>query len=309
MRLFVGVTDRSWYEHLRRIPDLDEVNFWQPSGNRLFQALPAGGPFLFKLHSPDNYIVGGGFFQHATLAPVSLAWKSFGEKNGASTYAEMRQRVEKYRRIAPAPHEDYRLGCILLVSPFFFEPHRWIPVPESWARNIVQGRGYTTDDAEGQQLWDEVQLRIAKPADEVAQVPQLPLPMFGEPVPTRHRLGQGTFRILVTDLYHRRCAISGEKALPALEAAHIRPVAEGGQHEPSNGLLFRSDIHRLYDRGYVTVAPDYRFQVSRRLKDDFDNGEPYYPLAGREIERPADRRLWPRREWLEWHADSVFLSG
>jgi len=307
MRLFVGVTDRAWFEHLRRIPDLDEVNFWQPSGSSVFRALSPGEPFLFKLHSPDDFIVGGGFFQHFSLAPVSLAWESFGEKNGAASFGEMRRRVEKYRKIPPAPHEDYAIGCILLVQPFFFEPHRWIPVPASWKPNIVRGRGYPTDEVEGRELWKEVQLRLADAAVEVAEAPQVHLPMFGDPVPVRPRLGQGTFRLLVTDLYHRRCAISGEKALPALEAAHIRPVAEGGQHEASNGLLFRSDIHRLYDRGYVTVTPDYRFRVSRRLKDDFDNGEPYYPLAGQEIARPSDPTLWPDRKVLEWHSDERFL--
>ena len=39
---------------------LDEVNFWQPSGGRRFHALEPGEPFLFKLHYPENAIVGGG---------------------------------------------------------------------------------------------------------------------------------------------------------------------------------------------------------------------------------------------------------
>lgn len=85
--------------------------------------------------------------------------------------------------------------------------------------------------------------------------------------------------------------------------AHKRP---GGQHRIDNGLLLRTDIHRLFDRGYVTVTPDHRFRVSRRLKSDFDNGEPYYPLDGREIWVPARLEAQPSREFLEWHADSVF---
>jgi len=108
------------------------------------------------------------------------------------------------------------------------------------------------------------------------------------------------------DLYRRRCAASGEKALPALEAAHIRPVAFGGLHEATNGLLFRSDIHRLYDRGYVTVTPDHRFLVSRKLKEDFDNGEPYIPLSGQTISLPSDQNVRPSREALQWHAEEVF---
>lgn len=274
MKLFVGVTDGDWFEHLRAIRGLDEVNFWQPSGSSTFRALRPGEPFLFKLHSPRNVIAGGGFFQHFSLAPVSLAWESFGTKNGAASFAEMRRRVEKYRRVAPSTHEDYAIGCVLLVEPFFFDPIEWIPVPKSWAKNIVRGRGYETSEDEGRELWAEVQARRAAYSAEIAEVSSQ-APMFGDPIPVRPRLGQGAFRMLVTDIYRRRCAISGEKALPALEAAHIRPVAEGGHHEPSNGLLFRSDIHRLYDRGYVTVTPDYRFRVSSRLKTDFDNGEPY----------------------------------
>ena len=130
--------------------------------------------------------------------------------------------------------------------------------------------------------------------------------MLGRVVPVWQRLGQGAFRVLVTDTYERRCAVTREKALPVLEAAHIQPVAEGGPHSVSNGLLLRSDVHTLYDRGYVTIAPDLRFRVSRRLKKDFDNGEHYYQLDGSTIwvPRGADER--PKRELLEWHADTVF---
>lgn len=305
MKLYVGVTDQDWFDYLRSQPKVDEVNFWQPAGSNHFRALQPGEPFLFKLHSPNNVIAGGGFFQHFSIAPVSLAWEAFGEKNGAATFAEMRRRVEKYRRVPPSPHEDYSIGCVLLVDPFFFDPTEWIPVPSSWAKNIVRGRGYATSDEEGRELWAEVQTRRAARPELVAEMGTT-APMFGDPALMRPRLGQGTFRILVTDLYHRRCAISGEKALPALEAAHIRPVAEGGQHEASNGLLFRSDIHRLYDRGYVTVTPDFRFRVSSRLKAEFDNGEPYYPLANQVIALPKDTAVRPSRESLEWHADKIF---
>jgi putative restriction endonuclease len=67
---------------LSGLPGIDEVNFWQPGGGTPFRALESGEPFLFKLHSPHDYIVGGGFFAHSTSLPVSLAWEVFGEKNG-----------------------------------------------------------------------------------------------------------------------------------------------------------------------------------------------------------------------------------
>lgn len=106
--------------------------------------------------------------------------------------------------------------------------------------------------------------------------------------------------------YQRRCAITGEKALPVLQAAHIRPVTKQGPHRVDNGLLLRSDLHALFDQGYVTVTPDHRVLVSRRLKTDFDNGEPYYPLAGSRIWLPGRDEDQPGRAFLEWHADTVF---
>ena len=91
MSLFVGVTDNTWFRFLRDL-EPDEVNFWQPSGSVQFRSLSPGEPFLFKLHSPENYVAGGGYFAHFSLLPCSLAWEAFGEKNGTRSLAEMRRR-------------------------------------------------------------------------------------------------------------------------------------------------------------------------------------------------------------------------
>ena len=308
MKLWVGVTDKDWYQYLSQRPHLDEVNFWQPGGNREFNALSPGELFLFKLHYPENVIVGGGFFATSSILPCSLAWETFGEKNGAGTYAEMRRRIEKYRRSSPEPHEDYKVGCIILEQPFFLDRSAWIAVPSSFAKNIVSGKTYDLGSQDGRMLWDSVQaaLRALDVSNELAS--EGSRPVYGEPVLVRPRIGQGAFRVMITDTYQRRCAITREKALPVLQAAHIKPIAEGGQHQISNGLLLRSDIHALFDRGYVTVSPDLQFRVSQRLKADFDNGENYFRLQGTEIWVPPHVRDQPGREVLEWHADTVFLG-
>jgi len=80
---------------LSGLPRIDEVNFWQPSGRKRFQGLNSGEPFLFKLHRPYDYIAGGGFFAHSTVLPVSLAWETFGEKNGAGSFLEMRRLIPR----------------------------------------------------------------------------------------------------------------------------------------------------------------------------------------------------------------------
>src|SRR5665647_1354664 len=121
---------------------------------------------------------------------------------------------------------------------------------------------------------------------------------YGAPKTVQLRLGPGTFRIAVTSAYGA-CAVSGEHSLPALEAAHLRPYADGGEHALPNGLLLRADIHRLYDTGYVTVTPDYRFRVSHDLADDFHNGREYERFAGRTIAVPRTLIDQPDPELLD----------
>ncbi len=306
-KIYIGITDHNWYKFLRRRPDLDEVNFWQPGGKRQFKALKQGELFLFKLHHPNNFIVGGGIFTHSTLLSCSLAWEAFGDKNGAPTLEIMRQQIEGYRKVPQSSSSDYIIGNILLSSPFFFDRSHWIPIPKDWAHNIVSGKTYSLDSVTGRDLWKQVKERIAEIPPTLHAVDSGG-EMYGDPVAIRPRLGQGGFRILVTDIYRRHCAITGEKALPVLDAAHIRPVSQGGRHQVQNGILMRTDIHRLFDRGYVTVTPDNRFRVSRRIKEDFDNGEPYYALQGRNIWLPKQPQENPKPELLEWHSDEVFMG-
>ena len=120
------------------------------------------------------------------------------------------------------------------------------------------------------------------------------------------RLGQGAFRALVTDVYERRCAVTRERTLPVLEAAHIRPYGEGGEHRVDNGLLLRRDLHTLFDRGYLTVSPDYHLEVSRTIREEFENGRDDYALHGRELLIPRKLAERPSAEFLRWHNEIVF---
>lgn len=301
MKAYVGITDRDWFDLLRSASGLEEVNFWQPSGNREFKVLKPGELFLFKLHSPDNYIVGGGIFAHSTLLPVSLAWEAFGKANGAETLSDMRSRISKYRRSGDDHTLDYTIGCILLEQPFFLPPSLWIPVPSDWKSSIVQGRSYDLQEEPGRTLWNVLQnIQSFEPVgyEEEAR--------YGEPVMTCPRLGQGSFRILVTDAYKRRCAITRERTLPALDAAHIKPYSESGSHIVSNGLLLRRDMHALFDKGYITVTKEMHVEVSRKIKEEFENGRDYYKYHGGKILLPGQSDQKPSPEYIEWHNSNVY---
>jgi len=306
---YIAITDRDWFDCLRTAGPLDEVNFWQPSPSGGFAALKPGEPLLFKLHSPDNFIVGGGFFAYWTRLPLSLAWDSFRINNGATSLSQMRERLERYRRTAATLREDYQIGCILLEQPFFLERPDWLPVP-GWHSSIQRGKTYALVEEPGRSLWEQIMLRIsAKPpevqqqAETVAQAER-----FGKPLLVNPRLGQGSFRVIVTDAYQRRCAFTGERVLPVLEAAHIQPYAEGGEHRVDNGLLLRSDLHTLFDRGYLTVTGKYRVEVSHRMKTDFENGRDYMALHGGGISPPKNLSDRPASEFLIWHNENCFLG-
>lgn len=155
MKFWVGITDKNWFDYLADLSP-DEVNFWRPSGQG-FIALQIGEPFLFKLHSSINKIVGGGFFIRSEQLPLSLTWDAFEKKNGAENISMLRNAINSYRK---TKDPDPTIGCIILNQPFFFSEDKGIEVPSSFSRSIVTGKTYDTNEQDGQRLWNEVLLRL-----------------------------------------------------------------------------------------------------------------------------------------------------
>lgn len=313
MKFWIGVTDNDWFEFLSaRRPD--EVNFWRPSAGFSFRALEPGALFLFRLHSPKAAIAGGGFYVRDSILPLSIAWEAFGEKNGAGSILELRQRVARHHQLRSRMETDPLIGCTVLTSPFFFREDERIPIPSNWSQNIVRGKTYDINEPIGKKLWQGVLERI-----HVQTETQTPLrsgasdiseeaPRYSEFL-GRIRLGQGGFRVSVTEAYLRRCAITGEKTLPVLQAAHIKPYSESGPHKVNNGLLLRSDLHILLDKGLLTVTTGLSIEVSKRIKEAYENGRDYYAFHGKSLaivpQNPNER---PAAEFLDWHNQHIFVS-
>ncbi len=301
IHITVAVTDYDWYRQLSSMQGLSEVNFWSPS-DQSFKALKPGELFLFKLRKPHDAIVGGGVFAYANSLPCSLAWEAFKEANGATSAQLMRANIAKYKQMAMGDKSDFAIGCRILTQPFFFHENNWMPVPADWSKHIVQYKTYRTEDQVGMWLWRTVARHLSKEKVYETFLGE----RYGAPQIVRPRLGQGAFRVMVTDLYDRRCVISRERTLPALEAAHIQPYSLGGPHAAKNGLLFRRDIHSLFDAGYVTVTPELDFEVSQRIREEFENGKHYYELHGRKIQTPKDLNLYPDKNALRWNNENCF---
>lgn len=306
MKFYIGVTDDNWFDYLRNLQP-DEVNFWRPGGGQAFRALDQNDLFLFKLHFPKNFIVGGGYFVKYSTLPVSLAWRAFAEKNGVEDERELLQRINAYRHKGKYFEYNPVIGCIILAEPFFWPQDLWLPVPRDWKRNIVQGKGYNTESGIGREVWEQVQANLVAHHRLGNRIADITDDRYGKPQIIQPRLGQGAFRVLVTDAYSRRCAISGERTLPVLEASHIKPYKRCGPHRISNGLLLRADLHILFDKGYLTVTPEKRVEISRRIKDEYENGRDYYRYHGESLFNvPQNYNEQPGRDFLQWHNEEVY---
>jgi putative restriction endonuclease len=305
----VAVTDFEWYTALSW-RSFQEVNFWTPSPHRRFSAAEFS-PFFFKLKAPHRAIAGFGYFAKWTALPIWLAWECFGEGNGCASLAELEERLGQIRRRIgfAGGRGDADIGCILIVQPTFFPRDQWIPQPVNWPVRTVSNKSYDLTTGEGRRIWEQCQERARVALDLGHPLPQVAgpaSPRYGSPQVVAPRLGQGTFRVSVTDAYGRACAVTGEHSLPVLEAAHIRSYADDGPHDVRNGILLRADLHRLFDKGYITVTPELRLEVSGRLKEDYSNGRSYYPLHGQALRLPPSEHERPAREFLVWHNDRVY---
>ena len=306
VNLFVANTDNAWFDFLSFEPNVIEVNFWWP-GEMPFRALQPGELLVFRLKSPRNKIGGFGVFSSHSPLPIQIAWESFGRANGVASFEALRRAIAAYRTdtvVGPMTN----IGCTILVEPVFFAPDFWLNLPPSWSPSIQRGKMYSTDNVEGLELWnalqDRAQISAAPVALEFAEVQA----RYGAPALIAPRLGQGAFRVAVTEAYGRQCAVTGGKVLPALDAAHIKPYSEGGFHTESNGILLRKDIHSVFDAGYATVDDNFRFVVSKKVKEVFNNGEEYLRLHGNNIRLPSKKSDWPNADFLRWHNINRFLS-
>ncbi|HUP64589.1 MAG TPA: HNH endonuclease [Thermoanaerobaculia bacterium] len=314
MRGFVANTDWEWFRSVRAIaPPPGEVNFWRPGAETSFRALRPGEPFLFRLKAPRNVIAGFGFFAHYSPLPLSMAWQIFGEANGASAFTILRERLVATRsRLTMEGElgEDFRIGCILLNEPVFFDQKDWIETPADWSATTGQGKRYDLDSGEGARIWEECLLREASERPSTIREAGLASLRgeYGVPLRVRHRLGPKSFRVAVLDAYGRQCSVTGETTLPALEAAHIREFVEIQEHAVSNGILFRADIGKLFMAGYMTVTPEHRLLVSRKVAVTSTGSDEYLRLHDTPVRLPSRRKHHPLAEALWWHNEKRFLG-
>ena len=216
------------------------MNFWQPSGSREFRVLAPDEPFFFKTHCPQNALVGGGFFNDSVRLKVSEAWEIFGGGNGAASMEQMRTRIGRYRRAPIGADEDPVIG-------------------RSYDLADPSAASYFADS-----LWMtlgvEVDLDFSQPWHRGG-------PVFGDPRLAPYRLGQGSFKAVVLDAYHRRCAITGSAGpstcsagTPVPERKSVVPARRRRRRSASIRAVNNLDtlVRSLGDGAVVTDAATLR---------------------------------------------------
>ncbi|MBI5838399.1 MAG: HNH endonuclease [Candidatus Eisenbacteria bacterium] len=309
----VALTDDRWFRFLgTKATDgrLDEANFWRPRAQTEFHALSPGGPFFLRLKSPINAIAGYGFFAASALLPLNEAWRAFEWRNGDPDLMSFVTRIGEYRGQSgeEALFSGRPLRCLVLRNLRLLPKSEWLSwaEPQRWPRNLQGYKPYSLHEEPGRAL---VRLLRNGHPEELSEGFRLATADQRQYVDTPMvvREGQGTFRVRILDAYGRRCAVTGERSEPTLEAAHIQPYLGPASNHVQNGIALRADIHRLFDGGYVTVTPDLRFRVSPRLRQEFENGRDYYKYDGAPLAaRPSAATCRPSEDALEWHNRKVF---
>ena len=127
----------------------------------------------------------------------------------------------------------------------------------------------------------------------------------------KERINQQFFREVVLSSYHGCCCITGIAVPELLIASHIKPWAvsdpETERTNPRNGLCLNALHDKAFDKGLITVLPDYTVRVSSKLKDYIHPNSISWLLQCDKQPIVKPEKFFPGREFLEYHNDTIFI--
>ena len=164
--------------------------------------------------------------------------------------------------------------------------------------------------------WDELAFeseRLIKKFQGKKEMEFKNIPVGKEKIVTiRQRVNQNFFRKAVLASYGNTCCITGLNNSELLIASHIKPWADSNENEktnPSNGLCLNALHDRAFDKGFITITPNYKMQVSSAITDIYngDTVERFFKIYdGQKISIPE--KFTPLKEFLVYHNDVIFQN-
>jgi putative restriction endonuclease len=153
--------------------------------------------------------------------------------------------------------------------------------------------------------------RTGTPIEVLAELPDDEILLEGKEreALVKIRINQNFFRKSVLASYNDSCCITGLAMPELLVAGHILPWAsdERNRTNPSNGLCMNALHDKAFDRGLMTITPDYEIRVADQLLDKerkCGNGNFFLAYHGKQIILP--RKFLPQQEFLEHHSTVLF---
>lgn len=149
-----------------------------------------------------------------------------------------------------------------------------------------------------------------KPIEEVANIDISDLPLGTERETTvRTRVNQNFFRRSILAAYNSKCCITGLAIPELLIASHIVPwaVDPDNRVNPRNGLCLNAIHDRAFDRGLLTIIPDYTVKLSssiKALQNDEATENFLFKYEGVRIILPD--KFVPDLRFIEYHNQNVF---
>lgn len=160
----------------------------------------------------------------------------------------------------------------------------------------------------------ESELLISKfthqPIEKVSdiEIENIPLGKEREAV-IKQRVNQSFFRATILSSYNLKCCITGLSITDFLVASHIVPWAkdEKNRLNPRNGLCLNSIHDKAFDKGFITITPEFKIKVSTYLNDfkkENAVADLFLKYANQSIILPD--KFTPSRDFLKYHHENVF---
>uniref|UniRef100_UPI0040478148 HNH endonuclease n=1 Tax=Roseivirga sp. TaxID=1964215 RepID=UPI0040478148 len=125
----------------------------------------------------------------------------------------------------------------------------------------------------------------------------------------KQRVNQSFFRSTILSSYNFKCCITGLSIQDLLVASHIVPWAQDQKNRlnPRNGLCLNSIHDKAFDKGFITITPDFILKISNTLKE-FENNhsvnEFFLQFGNKKINLPD--KFLPSKEFLDFHYENIF---
>lgn len=175
---------------------------------------------------------------------------------------------------------------------------------------------WTEFENDWERLAMESEMLIAKFSNiSIEKSLELEMPNFPEgkdrAAVVKARVNQSFFRAAILSSYDSTCCITGLNIPELLVASHIMPWSINTKERlnPQNGLCLNSLHDKAFDKGYISITPDYEMRVSKSLQDiSTDSVVNDYFIKYSNVKIKLPERFIPKKEFLEYHFNNIFIQ-